>query len=76
MKKTEKEDYIDPDKRHLKIDEDFKRAQIVALRVNTLSKYLELGFPVRFAIKLSGIELDESEIKSLEKSRKDKKSKK
>ena len=76
MKKAIEDNDLSPEERHLKIEEDYKKAQIVAIRANTLSKYLELGFPVREAIKLSGFELDENEIKSLEISRKSKKFKK
>jgi hypothetical protein len=69
-------DELSPEERHLKIEEDYQKAQIAALKVKTFSMGLEIGLPVRIALKEAGIKMDDNEIKALETTRKAKKTKK
>ena len=69
MAKREEEESMSPEERRLKIEEDYKAAQAMATRVNILSTYLDMGLPIRTALKHAGIKLSDSEIKAIEKNR-------
>ena len=63
---------MSPEERHLRIEEEYQQAMAMKNRVDALSTYLNLGFPVRTALKLSSIKLSEEDIKTVEKNRKKK----
>jgi len=66
------DDILDPDERRQKIEDDYKIAKIAQLRLDTFLKYLEMGFPVRDAAKLAGLNMSDEEISLIKKSRKSK----
>jgi hypothetical protein len=44
---------LDPDEIHFKIEENFRRVKIGAIRSNTIIMCLKSGIPAKFAQKLS-----------------------
>jgi hypothetical protein len=75
MTKNADKDILTPEERHLKIEEDYKKAQIASLRANSLMQLVASGVPAGLAYKMLDGELSPAEIKTLDNTLKIKKNK-